>query len=421
MSELGESREKIRENIGEVKKGDIQEAKLPKLPENNELKKLPDSPFLVDTSLYDNILKKNGLVVETSNVNDADKKIDAVENEKDYFKYLEKRDNGKYYDKETGKEYESVEQWVKAQETQEKRYESTAKYFEDKAKKEWARFKNSEANGESNAEKWEHYRKSQEYYAKARECGEKAKHIREKLGKEKTEYETKSLQQEVINAPLTAKFDAIPIERREIVTNRFQGSPEGIKKVVDSLENVLQVQDSEICENEDGTYTHETSCYEPYENIIFMNPEYDNHEYSEVFTHEYGHFVDAQLGDVSTDFDFAMALESDIDNILSTDAKEQMLDELASADAIFDRSVSDILSGAFMNDEDIMNRYYDEYAPYYSHSNEYWKYGPDNARERETFANLFRIYADSDRADSKAFVEKYFSNTCEQFKAALSI
>ena len=56
----------------------------------------------------------------------------------DHSEHLEKGEDGKYYDKETGKAYDSIEAWEKAQETLAKRYEGTAQYYEDKAKKEWA-------------------------------------------------------------------------------------------------------------------------------------------------------------------------------------------------------------------------------------------------------------------------------------------
>lgn len=124
--------------------------------------------------------KTLGLATETN----SEKKFETNESaeRKDYSKYLEKGDDGKYYDKETGKAYASIEAWEKAQETLAKRYEGTSEYYREKAKKEYARFKNAEQNGESDAEKWEHYRRSQEYYAKAKECKEKATHVREKIG-----------------------------------------------------------------------------------------------------------------------------------------------------------------------------------------------------------------------------------------------
>lgn len=182
MSEVSESKDMQLEKSSEIRTPSIPETDRPKFPEAKDGKDINNTPFQPDTDIYNDIFKKNGLISENSESQANESQSDSVENDKDYSEYLEKGDDGKYYDKETGKAYDSVEQWVKEQETLAKRYEGTAKYYEDKAKKEWARFKNADQNGETDAEKWEHYRKSQEYYAKAKECKEKAARIREKLG-----------------------------------------------------------------------------------------------------------------------------------------------------------------------------------------------------------------------------------------------
>lgn len=154
----------------------------------------PDMPFSVDATegfrhdsenIFKAALKRFGLLEGSFEKKDAD--FDEAKDSSDHSEYLEKGEDGKYYDKETGRAYDSVEAWEKAQETLEKRYDSTAEFYEGKAQKEWARFKNAEQNGESDAEKWEHYRRSQEYYAKAQENRDKAAKIREKLGKEASE------------------------------------------------------------------------------------------------------------------------------------------------------------------------------------------------------------------------------------------
>ena len=99
-----------------------------------------------------------------------------------------------------------------------------------------------------------------------------------------------------------------------------------------------------------------------------------------------------------------------------------MLDDLGSTDAIFDRGISDMLSGTFLNDLEVKACYLKNFAPYYQHSNEYWTTsGPENALGKEVFAQMFRIYTDPDRMDSKRFIEKYYPNTSEQFKKLLSI
>lgn len=175
MSEFKEttSSEKIKETDQPI----ARESDIPRLPSDAELK---DEPYLDLSDILVEAFKQFSLTEDASEEKESD--INGSSEGNAYSDYLEKGDDSKYYDKETGKAYDSVEDWVKAQETLAKRYEGAAKYFEDKAKKEWAKFKNAEENGESDAEKWEHYRRSQEYYAKAKECNEKAEHIREKLG-----------------------------------------------------------------------------------------------------------------------------------------------------------------------------------------------------------------------------------------------
>lgn len=174
MSEFKEttSPEKNRE----IDQPTMRETDAPRLPSNADIR---DNPFSDSSDIFDDAFRNFGLTSDTT-----EKKSDTNDSseDNDYSDYLEKGDDGKYYDKETGKAYDSIEAWKKAQETLAKRYESTAKFYEDKAKKEWARFKNAEKNGESDDEKWEHYRRSQEYYAKAKECKEKAEKIRAKLG-----------------------------------------------------------------------------------------------------------------------------------------------------------------------------------------------------------------------------------------------
>lgn len=187
MSEFKEptSPEKSREIDHPI----IRETDTPRLSPDTNLK---DNPFSDSSDIFDAAFKNLGLVADTSAKKTSDTN-DSSEN-KDYSDYLEKGDDGKYYDKETGKAYDSIEAWEKAQETLAKRYESTAKYYEEKAKKEWARFKNAEENGESDAEKWKHYWQSQEYYAKAKVYKEKAEKTWNKLGKKSdTTSESKQL------------------------------------------------------------------------------------------------------------------------------------------------------------------------------------------------------------------------------------
>lgn len=152
----------------------MRELDMPRLPSKSDV---GDSPFSNSDDVFNAAFKNFGLTSDSSESKVPDSK--EAKEDKDYSNCLEKGEDGKYYDKETGKAYDSIEAWEKAQETLAKRYESTAKYYEEKAKKEWTRFKNAE----SDVEKWKHYRLSQEYYAKAKECKEKAAKTWTKLGK----------------------------------------------------------------------------------------------------------------------------------------------------------------------------------------------------------------------------------------------
>lgn len=137
-------------------------------------------PSFDSKDIFKEAFKSFGLTTDVSKAKASGKK-DVIET-KNHSSYLEKGNDGKYYSKETGKSYDSIGAWEKAQETLGKRYDSTAIFFEKKAQKEWARFKNAESNDESDGEKWNHYQRSQEYYAKAQEYAEKAKNTRIKLG-----------------------------------------------------------------------------------------------------------------------------------------------------------------------------------------------------------------------------------------------
>lgn len=163
------------------------------LKEKNSLEKNQDadSPVMRDGA-KPRLETKEGTVSESAKIQNAalekqgltteGKGSEIKENaEQGYAKYLKKEADGKYYDKETNKLYDSPEDWQKAQETLEKRYNSTADYWKMKAGKEWARYKNADKNGESEGQKWQHYRNSQEYYAKVDILKEKAEKIREKL------------------------------------------------------------------------------------------------------------------------------------------------------------------------------------------------------------------------------------------------
>ena len=110
------------------------ETDAPRIPHNADLQ---DSPFSESSDIFTEIFKQYGLV-DTSLSEKREANQTDTSDGNDYSQYLEKREDGKYYDKETGKAYDSVEAWKQAQETLAKRYEGTANYYEKKAKKEWS-------------------------------------------------------------------------------------------------------------------------------------------------------------------------------------------------------------------------------------------------------------------------------------------
>lgn len=199
----------------------------------------------------------------------------------------------------------------------------------------------------------------------------------------------------------------------------FSNAPNGIKTIINRLSQELNVGDIREFIDSNGETKREACHYSPLNGVIRMNPNYDNDEYAEVFRHEYGHFVDDKCGDVSNSFEFVNAIGKDKTNILCDKLRmNQMLNDLFSCDAAYDRCVSDILSGFFDNDPRIKKRYNYEFIGYWCHTNDYWSgvKGPPNAIGKETFANLFSVYSAENRDESIAFLEKYFPSTTSSFK-----
>lgn len=416
FKEVNIPKEDEQPKVKETEHPNLSESDLPMWNPDNKTDDIANGNL---SDLYDSIFKSFGL---TSEIN-SEHKSEANESSesKDYSQYLEKDEDGKYYDKETGRAYDSIEAWEKAQDTLAKRYESTAQYFEDRAKKEWARFKNAEQNGESNAEKWEHYRRSQEYYAKAKEYKEKAAHIREKLGQtsEKTNDVSSLNSQDVISKIETLDYaeayDKLPKEKQEAINNSFKDAPSEIKALVAVLSKYLSVDSVKESDNV------RVCNYSRYDKTIRMEPDLSDDEYAEVFTHEYGHFVDDMLGKPSASAEFRNAMYKDLmqynpDTDAGMENFERMMDELLNSDAAYDRMISDVLSAFFVNNPEVMQRYAGEGLSYFGHNNEYW--ARPGAREAEVFANAFSVAA-QDNSDSCTFMKTYFSNTWEQMMKIL--
>ena len=213
-------------------------------------------------------------------------------------------------------------------------------------------------------------------------------------------------------AGIRGAFNDVPRNRREAVYNRFEQAPQNVKDIVNEYSDRLSV----------GNTVGQDCChFNMDDKTIYMEKNLDNDEYSEVFSHEYGHFVDDQKGNISDTAEFRNAIQNDLAMFdRSTDQGkanfDNMLNDLFASDAAYDRAISDNLSAYFINDPEIMQRYFDEGIPYYRHDNSYWRRGGN--REAELFANNFSMYAQNNTA-STSFMEKYFSNTWNHFRKTL--
>lgn len=181
----------------ETDRPEMKNSEIPRMPKSEEIN---ERSCEETSNIYDDVFKKSGLLLDSTDNTDG-----KEENANSPFK-LEKNNDGKYCDKESGKVYDSPDEWRKEQETLAKRYDGTADFYEKKAQREWARYKNADENGESAAEKWEHYRNSQECYSKAKECREKANAIKEKLSESQEGINENPNQKETESKP----FSAVP-------------------------------------------------------------------------------------------------------------------------------------------------------------------------------------------------------------------
>jgi hypothetical protein len=131
-------------------------------------------------------------------------------------------------------------------------------------------------------------------------------------------------------------------------------------------------------------------------------------EFAEVFQHEFGHFVDDVLGNVSSTTEYKAAFSRDkvkFGDPLKYDIVDKMLDEAFETGAAYDRCVCDIISATFRNHPHVKESFYKRGFPYYSHDNTYWnRNGSDVA---EIFANIFSIES-AQYTHSRDFVKKWF-------------
>lgn len=211
---------------------------------------------------------------------------------------------------------------------------------------------------------------------------------------------------------IKGSFDSLPDNRQESIYNSFEDAPTEIKRMVNLLSNKLSVE---------KTVGDDDSHYDLLDKKIRMEENLDDSEYAEVFSHEYGHFVDNQLGDVSETTEFRKAIVKDLERFdrgteVGIEKFNEMMDDLMNSDAAFDMAVSDNMSAYFQNDPEIMKRYTSEGIAYYGHDNDYW--ATFGTREAEIYANSFSMSAQNNEASCE-FMKKYFPYTWEQFKLSL--
>ena len=203
-------------------------------------------------------------------------------------------------------------------------------------------------------------------------------------------------------------FDSVPNDRREAVTDAFENASDDIKDVVSDYGSDLNV---------DNTEGDDCCHYNLNDKTIRMEDSMDDGEYAEVFTHEYGHFADDQMGWPSKSEEFVNAVSDDkgLYDRSTPEGRERfdgMMNDAFSSGAAYDRMVSDNLSALFQNDPEVIDYFNGEGVPYYQHSNEYWNNGLN--RENEIFANSFSIRSGGDVASSD-FINKHMPNTSAAF------
>lgn len=175
---------------------------------------------------------------------------------------------------------------------------------------------------------------------------------------------------------------------------------------------------------------YEESHYKPNERCIHMraNLEEDVDQYTDVFRHEFGHFVDHKLDFVSSSAEFKNAIQQDKKMRQPgeenwTETVQSMMEDLMVNNAVDSTYISDIFSGLYMNDTRITEYYCDITGlAFYGHELEYWtgadSKAPPDPVEKEVFANLFGIYSENQSAAIE-YVEKWFPNTTECFRKIL--
>lgn len=213
-------------------------------------------------------------------------------------------------------------------------------------------------------------------------------------------------------------FSKMNPNRVRVADLAFGNAPQNIVDELNAHADHLQpTMDTGYSFNEIGQRVKDGCYYSPVDHQVRMDETLSDDEYGEILPHELSHFLDHERGWESRSPEFVNAVQADYHSMdkSTTEGRarmNEMLDDAFSTGAAFDRNVSDIISAVFVNDPEIVQRFHEEGVPYYQHSNEYW--ADPFAREAEIYANNGAVRC-SDERISKNFLERYFSNTYNQF------
>lgn len=223
----------------------------------------------------------------------------------------------------------------------------------------------------------------------------------------------------------------VPFERRQAIHASYTKAPEKITNAINCYcGNLTEVCESGYGYDEWGRMVKNGCYYSPNGRLIAMNEEMNDAEYTDVFKHEIGHFVDDMMGSASNSPEFISAMDSTASSFDTNTPEgrqhlEDMLDDAFSTGACFDRNVTDIISALLVNNPIVEQRFASEsetgYVANYKHKTDYWHEVDENGNLRNTrgseiFANLFAIETDQYRI-SRNFVERWFPEITDAFDA----
>ncbi len=234
-------------------------------------------------------------------------------------------------------------------------------------------------------------------------------------------------------------LNMFPARRAEMVDASYMNaSPAVVRLINKCIGNLKGITRIKPMPNGEWQSCH----YNPSTQTIAMDErknrdnEYEmtQHEYADVLKHEIGHFIDHMLGSVSSKQEFWEAMRKDAQKFFESKGAgsmhvNDMLDDLFSSGAGYDRNVTDILSAVLSFNKDlhkyVMERFAKEGIAFFGHDiDEYWDrkdiYGRSlNLRGKEVFANCFAIETDGYQI-SMNFIEQWFPNISEQMKSIIN-